>query len=97
PIDIDNQPPARLTERMPTTCDQRLIAIGVFIPATIVASIPVIMVLVPVAAIAITAVPRTVWGNYAAAEQHGQTKQDSKAFHDVFQTIQGYRFRRLNP
>ncbi|WP_175511160.1 hypothetical protein [Collimonas sp. OK307] len=57
----------------------------------------VIVVLVLVAAISITAISRTVWGNYAAAEQDGQTKQDSKAFHDGFQTFQGYQVRRLNP
>lgn len=57
----------------------------------------IVAMLVPVAAISVTTISRTVWGDNAAAEQHGQTKQDSKTFHDVFQTIQGYRFRRLNP
>lgn len=57
----------------------------------------IIVVLVLVAATSIATVSRTIWGNYATTEQGGQTKQDSKAFHDGFQSFQGYQFRRMNP
>jgi hypothetical protein len=67
---------------------RELIAVRVVIPAVLTAS--VIMVFMAVAAISITTVSvttisRAVWVNYAAAEQDGQTEQNSEAFHDVLQ------------